>query len=514
MTESRVTKSILNARINLIFYFLSLGLSFFSRKIFLENLGADFIGLSGTLVNILGFLSLAEMGVGTAVAYNLYKPLQEKDIEKINDIISVFGFLYRKIGIFIFIAALIISGLLPFIFKGTIIPIGVIYFAFFSILFSSLCSYFINYRQILLTADQKNYLVTKYLQSTLLIKTIVQIIIAYTLQNYYLWITLEIIAAIFSCVLLNWKITKEYTWLKASISRGKEAYPQNRQIITFTKQIFIHKFKDFLLSHSDQILIFAFVSLKMVAYYGNYTLITAKVSQIFLTAIDGFSASIGNLVAEGDKAKIIKIFWEVYCINSFIAGFLVFALYHLLEPFIVLWLGEEYILQHTILILLLTNIFIMETRKTVDMFNSAYGLFADTWAAWIEGSINIIVTIITALHWGIIGILLGKIVSLFFIIVLWKPIYLFKAGLHEKISIYLKGALKYFIVFIMSFFIIHIFTIILPINPKLNFINWILFAAIIIPLFSIVYIYGLYLLCPGTKSLLQRIPLINKCIKL
>ena len=118
MTESRVTKSILNARINLIFYFLSLGLSFFSRKIFLENLGADFIGLSGTLVNILGFLSLAEMGVGTAVAYNLYKPLQEKDIEKINDIISVFGFLYRKIGIFIFIAALIISGLLPFIFNS------------------------------------------------------------------------------------------------------------------------------------------------------------------------------------------------------------------------------------------------------------------------------------------------------------------------------------------------------------------------------------------------------------
>ena len=513
MTESRVKKSILNARVNLIFYFLSLGLSFFSRKIFLENLGADFIGLSGTLVNILGFLSLAEMGIGTAVAYNLFKPLQEKDTEKINDIISVLGFLYKKIGIFIFIAALIISGFLPFIFKETIIPIGIIYFAFFSILFSSLCSYFINYKQILLTADQKNYLVTKYLQSALLLKTIIQIIIAYTLQNYYLWIALEIIAATLSCVLLNWKINKEYTWLKVSISRGKEAYPKNMQIITHTKQIFIHKFKDFLLSQSDQILIFAFVSLKMVAYYGNYTLITAKISQIFLTAIDGFSASIGNLVAEGDKNKIMKIFWEVYCINSFIASFLVFALYHLLEPFIFLWLGEEYILEHTILILLLINIFIMETRKTVDMFNGAYGLFADTWAAWTEGSINIIVTIIAALHWGIIGILLGKIVSLFFIIVLWKPIYLFKAGLHEKISIYWKGVLKYLIVFIVSFLIIHIFTTILPINPKSSFIDWILYATIIIPLFSIIYIYGLYLLCPGVKSLLQRIPFINKYIK-
>ena len=127
--------------------------------------------------------------------------------------------------------------------------------------------------------------------------------------------------------------------------------------------------------------------------------------------MDGFSASIGNLVAEGNKEKIIKIFWEVYCINFVIGGFLIFSLYHLLEPFIRLWLGQILTLNHNILILI--NIFIMETRKAVDMFNMAYGNYGDTWSAWVEGSINILVTIITAIHWGIIGILLGKIISLF-----------------------------------------------------------------------------------------------------
>ena len=99
--ESRLKKSLLNARVNLIFYFLSLALSFFSRKIFLDALGADFMGLIGTLNNLLGFLNLAELGISTAIGYVLYKPLFEHDEKKINEIISVFGFIYRRIGFII-----------------------------------------------------------------------------------------------------------------------------------------------------------------------------------------------------------------------------------------------------------------------------------------------------------------------------------------------------------------------------------------------------------------------------
>lgn len=99
--ESRVKKSLLNARVNLIFYFLTLILSFFSRKIFLDCLGADFVGLTTTLQNLLGFLNLAELGIGSAIGYVLYKPLFEHDQQKINEIISVFGYLYRWIGLII-----------------------------------------------------------------------------------------------------------------------------------------------------------------------------------------------------------------------------------------------------------------------------------------------------------------------------------------------------------------------------------------------------------------------------
>ena len=133
-TESRVKKTLLNARVNLVFYFLTLALSFFSRKIFLDCLGADFVGLTGTLQNLLGFLNLAELGIGSAIGYVLYKPLFERNQEKINEIISVMGYLYRCIGIMILSAGCVLACFLPLIFPDstTGFDISLIYFAPFS----------------------------------------------------------------------------------------------------------------------------------------------------------------------------------------------------------------------------------------------------------------------------------------------------------------------------------------------------------------------------------------------
>lgn len=117
--ESRVKKTLLNARVNLVFYFLTLILSFFSRKIFLNSLGADFVGLTGTLQNLLGFLNLAELGISSAIGYVLYKPIFDRDQTKITEIISVMGYLYRWIGLIILGLGIILSFFLPLIFPDS-----------------------------------------------------------------------------------------------------------------------------------------------------------------------------------------------------------------------------------------------------------------------------------------------------------------------------------------------------------------------------------------------------------
>lgn len=373
--ESRLKKSLLNARVNLIFYFLSLALSFFSRKIFLDALGADFMGLIGTLNNLLGFLNLAELGISTAIGYVLYKPLFEHDEKKINEIISVFGFIYRRIGFIILSAGCALACFLPLIFPNNVFDLGVIYFAFFSYLTTSLIGYFANYKQTLLGADQKNYVVTAYFQSAVLIKTCLQMGLVYYTGNYYLWISLELLLGIVYSIILNWKVNQVYPWLKSEVKQGKLLFKKYPEVTRYTKQLFVHKLGSFVQFQTTPFLVYAFVSLKTVAYYGNYTLIIDKISIFISNLLGSTNAGVGNLIAEGDSKRIQQVFWELMGIRFLIAGTISFALIRLTGAFISLWLGSEYVLPQHILYLIIINSFISYTRGAIDQFTYGYGLF-------------------------------------------------------------------------------------------------------------------------------------------
>ena len=271
--KSRTQKTFLNARVNLIFYCLTLALSFFSRKIFLDILGADFMGLTGTLYNLLSFLNIVELGIGTTIGYVLYKPLFENNQQKINEIISVFGYMYRWVGIIILIAGIILSLFLPLIFPHTPFNFPIIYLAYYAFLASSLIGYFINYRQTLLGADQKNYVVTAYFQTGNIVKIIIQMISAYYTCNYYLWIAIEFIFGIIYSFILNWKINIVYPWLKSEIKDGKQLLKKYPEIIKLTKQVFVHKLGGIAQFQITPFLVYAFVSLQTVAFYGNYSII-------------------------------------------------------------------------------------------------------------------------------------------------------------------------------------------------------------------------------------------------
>lgn len=501
----RVHKSILNAEVNLIFYFLSLFLAFFSRKIFLDCLGDEFIGLTGTLGNILGYLNLAELGIGSCISFFLYKPLQSNNQQEIQELLSVIGYLYRWIGLVIFACSVIISLFFPLMFANEALGLGIVYFAFYSFLGSSLIGYFINYREVLLSADQKNYLVAIYFQSANIVKIALQIFLAYTYKNLYLWVAIEFVFGILGSIILNWKINKEYPWLKTDKSKGKSLLKKHPGILTNTRQIFIHQIKDFILSKSDELFVFIFVSLKMVAYYGNYIMIISKVSLLFKSALDGVNAGIGNLVAEGHKPHMLKVFWELMTIRHFVAGVICFSIFFFIEPFISLWLGSEYILDNRILILLCIYIYLSNSRGVVDAFNHAYGLYADVWSAWTELIINVSVTIIAGIHYGIIGILLGKLISVGFIVILWKPYYLFSSGFKIPISIYWNGNIRYYLIFALSFITGYHINRVIPINPYTSFYSWIEYSAISIALYLIINIMLLLCFTKGAQDCVKRI---------
>ena len=508
--KGRVHKSVLNAEVNLFFYFLTLFLAFFSRKIFLDCLGTEFMGLTGTLGNILGYLNLAEFGITASVGYFLFKPLQSNNHQEIQEILSVLGYLYNKIGFIILSGGIIISLFFPFIFSNANLDLGIIYFAFYSFLGSSLIGYFINYRQTILSADQKNYIVAIYFQSFKIIRIILQIYLAYHFRNLYVWVGIEFLFGIIGCIILNWKINKEYPWLHVEKKNGRYLIKKYPEIITKTKQVFIHKIKDFVLVKSDELFIFLFVSLKMVAYYGNYMIVISKLISLFYSITGSIGASIGNLVAEGDKDKMMKVFWELTTIQHTVAAILSFALYSFLEPFIAHWLGADYIMDHRILILLILYIYITNSRQSIDGFNFAHGLYADVWSAWAELIINVTVTIVCGLKWGIIGILIGKLASLLPIVVLWKPYYLFSSGFKKSVTIYWKGVIRNYAISLSTFALATYILKCIPINPYNSIGNWIVYSAIGMIIFLFINITATLLFAKGAIDSLNRIKSVIK----
>lgn len=154
---SRTKRTLQNSRMSLVLFLVQIVVGFYSRKIFLDYLGAEVLGLNTTLGNILSFMNLAELGIGVAMATSLYKPIHNEDQEAICEIISVQGWLYRRVALLILIAGFAVMALLPFIFPDTECGLAYVYSSFVVFLFGTLTSYWWNYRQVLISADQKNY---------------------------------------------------------------------------------------------------------------------------------------------------------------------------------------------------------------------------------------------------------------------------------------------------------------------------------------------------------------------
>ena len=439
----------MNIKVGMLFYVLSLFLAFFSRKIFLDCLGAEFIGLTGMLMNIMSFLSVAELGIGTSIVYFLYKPLQEDDHRKINEVMSMLAFLYRCIGCVIGCGGLVVSIFFPWWFGDLSTGLPLVYFAFYSFLASSVAGYVFNYRQLLVSANQKQYLVNAYFQSIAIAQSLTQILLAYYYRNLWLWVVVGLVFTVIGIIVFNIRIRQLYPWLDINLKAGRENLKHYPEVLKKTRQIFVQKIKDFILYRSDEIMVGMFVSVVKVAFYGNYTLIINKLLYLVNILSDGLSAGVGNLLAEGNEQNIMKVFWEMTAARFFILGVIIFSLLMFLQPFIGCWLGQEYQLDGLIVYLIIFNFFIRLQNAAVYIYIGAAGLFSDVWAAWTELIVNLTVTIALAPFFGIVGILLGKIISYFFISAFWKPYYLFSQGFHKSVWVFWRGMAPFYLIFVL-----------------------------------------------------------------
>ncbi|MGV3073738.1 lipopolysaccharide biosynthesis protein [Clostridium baratii] len=428
-------------KINFIFYIINIIIMFISRSIFIKILGANITGLNSLYTSLIGLLNVAELGVGVAIGYSLYKPLSEKNYQKIKDIMILFKYYYNRIAKIIFIFGILISFILPFLIKGQV-DLTYAYIYYFMYLLNCVISYMFTYKQTLIIADQKQYKIAYILNISKIIKVLFQCFIIVITRSFFAWLLLEIIFNIISMYLANKKIDNEY-YVSLKYTNNKNISiikNENIEIGKNIKNMFFHKIASFVIYQTDVIVISAFSTLKETAIYANYMMIINALSGLISTAIGSIMPSIGNLIAEKSDEDSYNTFKILYLFDNILALFICIVTYEIINKFITFWIGPEYLFSNYIVLAIIINLYIQISRGSVDRFKDGYGIYWDIYAPIIESIVNLIFSIYLAYKFGIIGVFIGTIISNFIIVILWKPYILFKIGFKKKISLYIRQA--------------------------------------------------------------------------
>ena len=503
--NSRIKKSLKNVQVALVFYVVNLVLQFFYRKIFLDYLGSEVLGLNTTAMNLLQFLNLAELGVGAAVSYSLYKPLATNNHQQINEIVSIQGYLYSKIGIVVLFAGVILMFFFPVFFSDIKVPLWYAYATFGVLFLSALIGYFLNYQQVLLISDQKEYKLNYAIQGVKALKVLLQIFSIFLLSNGYIWwLFWELISVFVIVGGIKYILKREYPWLKTNIYLGKKLIKKHPEITHKTKQLIAHKLAGFALNESSQLVIFAFTSLSFIAVYGNYLLVIAGVTALLGAVFNSTNAGVGNLVSEGDRDKILSVFEELFTLRFFLAIVSTYCVYKMTPIFITHWVGGKYLFENSSLLLLVFIMFINITRLTVDSFLNAYGLFKDIAAPIIELILNIGLSVLLGYFYGFNGVLIGVIVSTCLIVLCWKPYFLFKSGFQIEIKFYVAMYAKLLLISFCALFITEYLISFIKINPYNSVFQFLIYSLIILVVSSIFLLSGFLIFAKGMRQFFLR----------
>lgn len=475
----RAEQSIKNSIVSLIIQVGTLLLSFVSRTVLIKTLGEEYLGINGLFSNILSMLSLAELGVGSALIYLMYKPMAENDEHKLSILMSVYAKVYNIIGLIILVVGLALVPFLDFFMKETpdIEHITLIYILY---VINMSVSYFFVYKNSIINVAQKNYIVNMIKFICTVIQNIFQIIILLLFKNYIIYYSCTIVFTLIGNVWVSNKADRMFPFIKV---RSKERLlPQEKKsIIKNISAMFLHKIGYFMVFCTDNLIISKFVGVVQVGLYSNYTMITSAVNTFISLIYSSITASVGNLVSSESKSKSYSVFKDIYFASSWLNGFCAICLYVLLNPFITIWIGEKYTFSNSIVLFIVINFYLTNMRRTANIFKETAGLFwNDRYKPIIESIVNLVFSLILVYKIGILGVFIGTTISTVTVCLWVEPYVLFKHLYGKSVLEYFKLFFKYFFITIASLGIILLITSTFNEVTLLNFIFRI-FLCIIIP---------------------------------
>lgn len=411
------------------------------------------------------------MGIGSASAYALYKPLAEKNIDDISKIISTIKSIYNKIAIILFGLGLVCTPLLSFFMKMDNFKRS-IYLYWILFLINTISTYLYIKYVILFTADQQ-FIKVKFIQSSSKIfYQMLQIIFLMKVSSLYIYIFLLLLDNLTQYIFFKIYYKRRYSYIYTT----KERYSGIKSDI---KNLFWHKIGGLIVFNTDLILISKLVSIEIVGIYASYMMVFQILKTIINILYSVLTPKIGKYIAQNDKENIYKSFKEINIVFILLGMILIFPTFNLINSFIKLWIGKEFLLGNWTIVLMCINYYIDLVRWILEAYKTGSGFFDDIQSPIFEAIINLVFSIILGIKYGLDGIIMGTIISNILVIMIYKPILVFKRCFDKGVKEYIKIYGNYLILLIISLILLNIAT--KPfIRTDINtWIDWVIYATTI-----------------------------------
>lgn len=467
-------------------FFTLLG-GFVLRTVFINHLGKTLLGVDGLYTEILSVLSMAELGIGTALNYSLYSPVANRDISQVKSYMLLYKKAYRVIGCVIAIIGISIIPFLSILVKN---PENlnsselVLYYVIF--LFNTVSTYFVSYKYSIVNAEQKNYIQTNVITITKMVTIMFQIIVIIVTKNFLLYLLTAAIVELIQKIFVSYYLNRLYPYLKEGNVK-KLSKNKTDEVVRKTKALIFHKIGDVARLQTDSMIISAFIDVGLVGMLGNYKLIISSVSNFVNIIFNSVLSSFGNLIATESKEKQYSIFKVYRFFACWIYGYSAIGFVFLITPLISLWLGDEWVLGTTIVICILIDYYFKGDRIVLSNFKTAAGVFEqDKYLALIQGAVNLVISIILVVRIGLVGVYIGTIVS-GLIANITKPYIIYRYILAKPVKKYYRDTLGYLSVLLISIAIVAILQ--KAIMPNITYISFTIMFLLISIIFN-----GLYFL--------------------
>lgn len=426
-------KSILNIAVSIFFRFLILATSLIARRYLIQYIGNEINGLDSLYVSILGFLSVAELGVGSAIVFCMYTPIVEKDNAKVAALYQLFSKVYYIIGGIIFVSGIILMPFIPYIANDYARLDVNVYSTFFLTLISVVLTYAFNSKLSLINAYKNNYIATAISSSGMVLQYILQSIVVVLTASYELYLACKIFAVLIQWVLTEYITRRQHNHIITQPPKKVDNLTK-KNIVRNIKALFLQRIGGILVDSTSSIVISAFIGVVVLGKYSNYSTIAIAVISIISLFFTPLTSVVGHLYVS-NKEALKKYFSAFYAINYILGAVFLVGYYAIIDNLVEIMLGDNLQLSRSISFFITLNYFVKFMRQSYILFKDATGTFyEDRWRPLIEGSINIVLSIFFVVifrncfgeEYGVVGVCLATIITNLTICHTMEPCVLYK----------------------------------------------------------------------------------------